>query len=365
MYTHLMRFAVALASAGLLTLASLGAQQPPRNTKYDQLADLKAACAELTGIKTKDHLTARPSKLVDPPRTPEGWPDFQGAWSSAAYRVNGIHSIEHGLDPAGFVIQCQDPASNMGSLLVDPLDGMIPYRPAAERQRMDYLAAMYAPQRRMDLDTDVLCFPRGVPHATTAGNIQFRYLPGYVVIFSNDLASRTRIIPMDGRPHISSDVKLFMGDSRGRWDGNTLVVETRNNRDGTWFDKHGTFHSEDMKVTERWTMVTRDTLYYEATIEDPSVFTKPWKIGMSFDRAKAAPEIREDQCHVGERSVDRMVRAGIRARQAGITGYHIHVDLETGKAIRPEEQRYLDESGQPLGHSFAPAVPDEELVNIR
>ena len=356
----------ALVAGCVISLVPLDAQQQqqqPRQTKYDLIASQDAACTEITNVKTKEHLTALPANVVEPKRTGDGWPDLQGSWTSGAYRVNGLHSIELGLDPAGFVIQCQDAASSMGSLLVDPMKGKIPYQPWAEKKRMDYLAAMYAPQRRMDTDTDILCFARGVPHATTAGNIQFRYLPGYVVIFSNDLASRTRIVPMDRRPHLSNNVTLFMGDSRGRWEGNTLVVETTNNRDGTWFDKHGTFHSEAMKVTERWTMVTQDSLYYEATIEDPTVFTKPWKIGMSFDRAKAGMEVREDSCHSGEQSVDRVVRAGIRAKQAGLEGYHIHVDLRTGKAIRPEEQKYLDESGQPLGHSYAPAVPDEALIN--
>jgi hypothetical protein len=85
-------------------------------------------------------------------------------------------------------------------------------------------------------------------------------------------------------------------------------------------------------------------------------------MAMTFDRAARPLEAGEDSCHSGEHSVDRVVRAGIRANAAGVTGYHIHVDLRTGKAIRPEEQKYLDESGQPLGHSYAPAVPDEAIT---
>lgn len=348
----------------MMSLAPLDAQQQAQR-QYDLINKDIAPCIELGTVRHKQRLIGLPAQVVEPKRTSEGWPDLQGTWTADDYPGNSLHSIELGGDPAGFVIQCWDEKGNMENLLVEPLRGMIPYQSWAEAKRREYLAAMYAPQRRMDMDTDNRCFVRGVPHASTAGSFRFRYLPGYVVIFSTALAARTRIIPIDGGPHLDESIKLFMGDARGHWDGNTLVVETTNNRDGTWFDKHGTFHSEAMHVTERWTMVTQNTMYYEARIEDPSVFTQPWKIAMTFDRAQRDLEPTEDSCHSGERSLDRAVRAGIRARQAGITGYHIHVDLRTGKAIRPEEQKYLDESGQPLGHSYAPAVPDEAIVNSK
>ena len=180
-----------------------------------------------------------------------------------------------------------------------------------------------------------------------------------------------RIIPMDGTPHLGQDVQLFMGDSRGHWEGHTLVVETANNRDGTWFDKHGTFHSEAMRVIERFTMVSQDTMYYEVTIIDPTVFTQTWKIAQTFDRRKRStildPEEHEDLCHESDTAADRQVRAGLLARAAGLHGYHIHVDLKTGKAISPEDQKYLDESGQPLGYSYAPTVPasDDALHRVK
>ena len=334
-------------------------QQQPR--PYGRIATLNAACDEITNVRKKQHLTALPANVIEPKRTPDGWPDLQGTWSSGAYQVSGIHSIELGLDPAGFVIQCQDPASSMGNLLIDPMKGLIPYQASARAKKMEYLAAMYAPTKRMDTDTDVRCFPRGVPHDVTNGGFRIRYLPGYVVIFSDGLANRTRIVPMDGSAHLGENVKLLMGDPRGHWEGHTLVVESTNNSDDTWFDKHGTFHSDAMRVVERWTMIDQERMYYEATVTDPTVFTQPWKLAMTFDRARRESEPREDSCHEGERAVDTMVRAGIRAKAAGIKGYHIHVDLVTGKAIRPEEQKYVDESGQPLGFSYAPAIKDDAL----
>ena len=336
---------------------SAQAQDAEGQSKFALVASANAACETLIATRPKMHLKALPAKLVTPPRTREGWPDLQGEWSSRNYHGNGIHSIEVGLDPAGDVLQCQE--TEVTNLLVDPLNGMIPYQPWAQAKRMEKLAGIYAPTRRIDTDTDVRCQPRGIPHDLGGGGFRLQYSQGEVFIFSEGAPGNfTRVVPMDGRPHLNSDIKLMMGDSRGHWDGNTLVVETTNNSDATWFDKHGTFHSDAMKVTERFTLVTEKTMYYEATIDDPTVFTQPWKMSLTFDRDPYNTNTREPACHEGERSVDNTVRAGIRARAAGLHGYHIHVDLKTGKAIRPEEQKYLDESGQPLGHSYAPAVPD-------
>ena len=326
-------------------------------------------CDRLTNVRIKQRLTALPSRVIEPKKTPDGWPDLQGTWTSAAYPGGSPDSIETGWDPADIAITCKDLARNSGevaNLLIDPMRGVIPYQPWAKAKQMEYLAAMYAPEKRMDVDVDVRCFPRGVPRASTFGGFEFRYIPGSVVLLYNSGEHYTwRIIPMDGRPHLSENVKLSMGDSIGRWEGNTLVVETTNNRDGTWFDKHATFHSEDMRVIERWTMVDQDRMYYQATVEDPTVFTRPWTMAMTFDRGRNVNrETQETTCHEGgERFIETVVRTGHRARAAGIKGYHIHVDVVTGKAIRPEEQKYLEESGQPLGFSYAPLVPDEALPN--
>ena len=107
--------------------------------------------------------------------------------------------------------------------------------------------------------------------------MQIRQIPGYVTIFyeSNHVY---RVIPLDGRPHAGTNVKLWMGDSRGRWEGSTLVVDVTNFNDGTWFDSHGSFHSDALHVVERWTRVSDDRIAYTVTIEDPNVFTQPWKM---------------------------------------------------------------------------------------
>jgi hypothetical protein len=151
-------------------------------------------------------------------------------------------------------------------------------------------------------------------------------VPEYVLfLFENSHAYR--IIPMDSRPHLGEHIKLWMGDSRGHWEGNTLVVEVTNHNDMTWLDSHGTFHSDALHVVERFTPVNADTMRYEATITDPTVFTRPWKIALPLNRNKEARELWEEACHEGEQSVEHMISAGRLAKEAGKTGIHTH-DLE-------------------------------------
>jgi len=104
-----------------------------------------------------------------------------------------------------------------------------------------------------------------------------------------------RLIYADGSKHQGS-IEFWMGDSRGHWEGDTFVSEVTNFNDQTWLDAAGDYHSEQLKVTERFTMVDPDTIQYEATLEDPKVYTKPWKISMPFFRHKDMDRLLEYQC---------------------------------------------------------------------
>jgi hypothetical protein len=149
-------------------------------------------------------------------------------------------------------------------------------------------------------------------------------LPGYVLILYESNHAY-RVIPTDGSPHIGEGVKLWMGDSRAHWEGDTLVVDVTNFNTNTWFDSHGTFHSDALHVVERWTMVHTDRIDYEVTIEDPNVFTRPWKMALTINRNKQRGyEIWEDSRHEGERDVEIILRAGRRDKEAGHTGIHEH-----------------------------------------
>jgi hypothetical protein len=130
---------------------------------------------------------------------------------------------------------------------------------------------------------------------------------------------------MDGRPHVTPDLRLWMGDSRGRWEGNTLVVDVTNFDDRTWLDSHGSFHSDALHVVERWTIAAADRIDYEATLEDAKMFTRPWKIAFTINRNTAPGyEYYEDARLEGERDVEQIISAGMRDKAAGRAAVHEH-----------------------------------------
>jgi hypothetical protein len=132
-------------------------------------------------------------------------------------------------------------------------------------------------------------------------------VPGKVIL-TYEFNHAYRVIPVDGTPHIAENIKLWMGDSRGRWEGNTLVVDVTNHNDRTWFDLVGSFHSDALQVVERYTIVDPDRIDYQATITDPKVFTQPWTIAFSLTRNKQPGfEHLEMACHEGERSLGLML----------------------------------------------------------
>ena len=106
-----------------------------------------------------------------------------------------------------------------------------------------------------------------------------------------------RFLYMNGNPHPKGPIEWFMGDSRARWEGNTLVVDVVHFTDQTWLDRSGNFHSEALHVVERYTPTGRDHMLYEVTIEDPKVFTRPWKMSMPlYRRQEQGMELLENEC---------------------------------------------------------------------
>jgi len=152
----------------------------------------------------------------------------------------------------------------------------------------------------------------GVPHvivnAGSYGNL-FRILqaPGYVVLV-HEMIHETRIIPIDGRAHISQGIRQYLGDPRGHWEGNTLVVEVTNFSNKT--DFRGSH--ETLKLVERFTRVNADTIDYTVTIDDPMTFSKPWTIGVPLRSDKGQTEIFEYACHEGNYAM-RNILSGARA----------------------------------------------------
>ena len=199
----------------------------------------------------------------DGPRTPEGQPDLSGFWqvlNSAASDIRP-HNAQDGI-PAGLgVVE----------------GGDIPYQPwAAEQQQENYA-------NRLTADPVRQCYLPGVPRITYMP-FPFRILqtPDHVVV-TYEFAHAVRIIYTDGSPHpLPND--FWMGDSRGHWEGDTLVVDTTHFNGRTWLDAAGNFHSEALHVVERYTPTTPYHIDYEVTLEDPNVFTRPWTMRMTLYR---------------------------------------------------------------------------------
>lgn len=288
------------------------------------LAPVPAAGQE-DAPNAKKHLEALPAQLITPSRTPDGQPDLQGAWRSRGGGV--MHSIEQGFDPTTALFHGWNVRDLYVNVLVDPMRGSVPNQAWTQERRTRELIGHFMPTKREDIEGWLRCLAPGVPRATMQGTT-IRQLPGYVLFI--DTSRTTRIIPLDGpqntRPHVDENLKLWMGDSRGHWEGNTLVVETTNNNDETEFDAHGNFHSDALHVVERLTMIDADTMYYEAAIQDPTVFTQPWKIALTWNRNKRPEKPWENVCYgeAAERNNLHTIEAGKRAKAAGITGIHIH-----------------------------------------
>ena len=138
-----------------------------------------------------------------------------------------------------------------------------------------------------------------------------------------------RLIYTNGNPP-PDGLEFWMGDSRGRWEGDTLVVEVTAHNDSTWFDMAGNFHSEELKLVERYRLLDANTLHYEVTIEDPKVFTRPWKISMPFYRNTEQDRILEYQCQAEAEEAKR----GIREGSAHLVSGTLNMEIREAMPIR-------------------------------
>ena len=201
------------------------------------------------------------------------------------------------------------------SLIVDPADGKLPALTAEGRARAAELAEQRllhpadGPESR-SLPERCLLWPTAGPPMMPGpynNNYQILQTPGYVVI-AIEMIHDVRIIPLDRRPHLPATVRQWMGDSRGRWEGNTLVVETAN------FTAKSRFRgaSENLRVTERFTRTNSDTILYEFTVTDPATFTAPWTAQLTMEQAKGP--IYEYACHEGNYGMTGIL-SGARAEE--------------------------------------------------
>ena len=224
--------------------------------------------------------TPRPA----PPNTARR-PDLNGIWQ--AMNTANWDLLDHGSAPG--------PVSSLGAIGAVPpgegvvVGGAIPYLPEAAAKQKENL------KRRWTDDPELKCYMPGVPRATYMPYpFQIVQTPANV-LFAYEFASASRIVYMNSTDE--SPAESWMGFSRGRWDGDTLVVDVTSFNEDTWFDRAGNFHSADLHVVERYTRTGPDVLQYEATIEDPKVFTRPWTIRMPlYRRLEKNAQLLEYKC---------------------------------------------------------------------
>ena len=197
------------------------------------------------------------------PRAADGKPDFSGIWEVLSKADDSIEARSAGrIAPATAGV-------------VD--GGVLPYRPemvAKRKQNFD---------NRASADTEAKCYLPGVPRVMYIQHpFQIVQTAG-VVLMLFEYVHATRNIFMNS-PHLKGPLDWWMGDSRGTWEGDTLVVDANNFNDQTWFDRAGNFHSDALHVVERYTLADRDHIRYSATIEDAKVFTRPWTMNLVFYR---------------------------------------------------------------------------------
>jgi hypothetical protein len=301
--------------------------------------------------------TAQPrpttAKTWTPPRTPDGQPDLQGTWTNATItpfeRPSSLagktflseqeaaafekQTAERRLEAEraprpGDVGSYNDAWFDQGtrvvstrrtSLVIDPPDGRVPLTPAAEKARDRNLTDVESFEFMSPWDRCITRGPGGMFPAGYNNAYQIVQTPGFVVIVQ-EMIHEARVIPVDGRPHVDKNVRLWTGDPRGRWDGNTLVVETTNFNGKGWIATNaaaarirGVPHSDALRLVERFTRVDANTIGYEVTIEDPNVYSRPWTVSIPLTRDDSY-QIFEYACHEGNRAIEHVL-SGARAAE--------------------------------------------------
>jgi hypothetical protein len=283
------------------------------------------------------------------PRTPDGHPDLQGIWDYrsatplerprqfadkefmtadevAAYEQRALERedgrppddprTEQSVHPAWWLDYGKTVVkTRRTSLIVDPPDGRIPPQTAEGQARA--AARRAAAQAHGPADSYEnrglfeRCLTRGVPEGLLPGpynnNLQIYQTPGYVVLLT-EMIHEARVIPMDGRAHDSPAVRRWMGDARGRWEGDTLVIDTINFTDKTNFRGAGA----NLHLVERFTRIDADTLEYRFTVDDPTTWTRPWTV--AYPMAKTEGPIFEYACHEGNYGLADIL-SGARAEE--------------------------------------------------
>jgi hypothetical protein len=254
-----------------------------RNLNRTRLAAIMAMC---TGVVLAATLVlAQQTPGYKAPRAPDGRPNLNGIWQA----LNTAHWDLEPHSPAPSPVLELGAAGAIPAGLGVVEGSVIPYRPEALAKRNENRA------NRLKLDPEIKCYLPGVPRSTYMP-YPFQIIQSQKhIMLIHEYAGAVRTIYMADQVEAPAD--SWMGWSNGRWEGESLVVDTKGFNDLSWFDRAGNFHSDALHVVERFTARSADTLTYEATIEDPKTFTRPWKISMPlYRRVEPNARIMEFRC---------------------------------------------------------------------
>jgi len=260
---------------------------------HSRLAFVLLIAAGTAGMALQTLSASQASRAVQPPagapyrapRAADGHADLNGIWQA----MNTANwDIQDHAARQGLVTALGAAFSVLGGAGV--VEGNeLPYQPWAAQKKTENAANW------LTLDPEVKCYMPGVPRATYMPHPFQIVQSANTILISYEFASASRIVHM--KDVGAAPLESWMGWSRGRWEGETLVVDVTGLNDQTWFDRSGNFHSEALHVVERYTRVGPDQLLYEATIEDPKVFTRAWKMSMPlYRRVEKNAQLFEYKC---------------------------------------------------------------------
>jgi len=209
-------------------------------------------------------------------RLADGQPNIEGQWSNTIANHNNWTDPQGGTpgDPSPRARPLGPRNERAPSRVSDPPDGEVPFQPWARAKQQEFLHNFHNPTQPQYIEPLARCAPAGVPKSFFWHGYEIRQYPGYVLFL---FGSGTRVIHLDGKPHLPEAIKLWNADSRGHWEGNTLVVDVTNNNAKALFGRTGEFASEKVHVEERYIFDNSGKRYnYVATFTDPDVYTRPW-----------------------------------------------------------------------------------------
>ncbi len=283
-------------TAALVAAAALAGVQSERASAQGGNSDIMAPRS------TPDDAKKAPGNWK-PKIRPDGQPQIEGYYQAVSNEGGGSGV---NLEPmVGLMGGSSRPSAG---IVRDPADGMVPYLPWA-RARRDEVAKGFMGPNNAQVDTRNRAWPDGNPRINYYFVNAFQIIqPKGAVTILYESQHEFRHIPLDGRRQIDAGVKLWMGSSRGRWEGTTLVVDIANINDRVRLSVAGDFASDQVTMTERWAWVDGDTIRHSATITDPQVFTRPFTVGVTLKRVKQKNfEIMEYAGVEGEKDAHLMV----------------------------------------------------------